>query len=156
MILEDLKNTARSHLSRAVKTGGHCGGEEDEDEDEEETVKTVKINVELEKFDKKEDWITHNTLPRHMILSILPIAYDLIVKCQESVTKSQWYDQLSIFRTHENQLPDFQLIAEMKWAKMRFIVSPMLTRYIQDSKKNDLRKFHSMYKDAMIVWRNSK
>ena len=64
-------------------------------------------NSELEMFDKKEDWITHNTLPRHMILSILLVAYDLIVKCQESVTKSQWYDQLSIFRTHETNSPTF-------------------------------------------------
>jgi hypothetical protein len=152
-ILRDItKRGNRQHVPRSCKVDTYQMEEEDEEWECEPDKKKVFRHVELVNF-TKDDWQRSKKYDRSIILSILLVGHDAIVaKDIDSVGKSKWEELKRNCCEREQKLYNFDKIDKLPWSVVKDIINPMHEKY---NKQKDLSKFHAMYKDAVLAWRNA-
>ena len=150
------KDPSSHRLSRACKVLNYAPEDDDDDKVTKTwvTKETKSPSIELVEF-AKDDWHKSNKYSRGVILSILFVGYDAIIsKEMTSVKQKKWTELKEICRGRENLLHNMETVDAIPWSVVKDIINPMFEKYHRDLVKNDLRKFHAMYKDAIIAWRN--
>ena len=113
---------------------------------------TVNINTDVDLINfQKDDWYISKTHPKYIILSLLFIIYQTLTKRPHSIIAKYWIDAIKFCEQLEVKFPYLDQIICMPWQKVKDIVNSMLQKY---KKEEDHKKLESMYREALIVWRN--